>query len=57
MSFGYNDSFVISYGHGSNIKQLGNKWDLKGNYPGLLKLLTENTPLSILVSLMRGSSE
>ncbi|KAJ5106053.1 hypothetical protein NUU61_003400 [Penicillium alfredii] len=47
MAFGYGDSYVISYGTASNMKQLGNWFDLKGYYPDLYQTLQSNKPLSI----------
>lgn len=51
MAFGYGDSYVISYGTASNMKQLGNWFDLKGYYPDLYQTLQSNKPLSIYVSV------
>lgn len=50
VAYGYGDSYVISYGFTSNLKQLGNRWHLKGYYEDLREFLEANMPLSILVS-------
>ena len=52
VAFGYGDSYVISYGHASNLKQLGNRWNLKGYYQDLYNFIEANNPMSILVSVL-----
>ncbi|KAJ5591975.1 P-loop containing nucleoside triphosphate hydrolase protein [Penicillium hispanicum] len=47
VAFGYGDSFVVSYGHSTNMKQLGNRWNLKGYYQDLYDFIEANSPISI----------
>jgi hypothetical protein len=52
VALGYGNSYVVSYGYRSNMKELGHEYDLKGYYPSLYQFLKENEGnLSIIVSL------
>ncbi|KAJ5794731.1 hypothetical protein N7457_001330, partial [Penicillium paradoxum] len=54
MAFGYNESYVISFGQaeGSTVRGTwGNRWYLKGYYPDLCEFAVASSPLSIVVSL------
>ncbi|KAH8596541.1 hypothetical protein B0O99DRAFT_619267 [Bisporella sp. PMI_857] len=48
VAFGYGNSYVLSYGYSSDLKNLCNMYDLKGHYPQLAQFLVSNPMIAIL---------